>query len=241
MITNILASLIASFLFFLFGFSTQKLLVRSRLSALHRFWGSKPPDAFTVVVTTRPGPHPRSTPRVSLNEMLAYARLTELANSLGTRVIPIDSQFRPEDLAGRSVIVLGGPGSNALCEAIWRRIAPRLPFQFGLNDYSLSISDRKYIPEENRSGQLVKDFALLIRSRNPFSPDCEVLMCCGCHGYGTYGAVVAITDREKAELLGRRLHRTREFSALLEITLENGIVSGTTVRELFPLAPQSTI
>jgi hypothetical protein len=102
-----------------------------------------------------------------------------------------------------------------------------------LQKLSLEISDRTYVPEEDQAGHLVKDFALLVRVRNPFSPGHAALLVCGCHGYGTFGAAIAVTERAVAHRLVKRVPRGSDFCALLEIEFHQSAVSEVNVRELF--------
>jgi hypothetical protein len=237
MTQGILASLIASVVFFIAGVGWSRARREWRLRIYRAVWEPlMHRQHVTVVVSTRPGPHPRSTPRVSLNEMSAFVEISETLKSLGCAVEAVDSNRRLEDLSRRDLVLLGGPAANDVTAEVWRRIESRLPFTFDLATQSLSVSGRSYVPQQHNDGRLTKDYALLIRVSDPLAAGYRVLLCCGCHGYGTWGAATAATDSVFLSGISKRISKEKEFCALLEMDIQQGSVSPPHLRELFILA-----
>lgn len=237
MTQGIVASLIASVVFFLAGLGMTRARHAWRMRAFRAIWNPLlHRRRVTVVVSTRPGPHPRSTPRVSLNEMIGFVKLSETLKNLGCAATAVDSNGRLGDISNQDLVLLGGPAANAITAEVWRHIESKLPFSFNLDQSSLSVSGRTYLPLEDAEGRLVKDFALLIRVSDALAAGRRVLLCCGCHGHGTLGAVSASTDRTFAGELSKRISREQDFCALLEMDIRQGAVSPPRLRELFILA-----
>ena len=208
-----------------------------KLKALRAMWGPLiVHNRLTVVVSTHPGPHSRSTARVSLNEMTAFVALSEAVKGLGCAVAVVDGKCRLGDVIDDDLVLMGGPAANDITAEVWQRIESRLPFSFDLDRMTLSVSGRTYVPKEDQTGQLVRDYALLIRVSDSLASNRRVLLCSGCHGYGTLGAVVASIDRAFIGRLSKNLSNGQDFCALLEVEIQQRAISPPQLREIFILA-----
>jgi len=234
MTQGILDSLIASIICFALGYGFARARQQWELRVFRTIWGQlETRRRVSVVVSTRPGPHPRSTPRVSLNEMQAFVTISETLRDLGSGVIAVDGDCRLKDISGESLVLLGGPAANKVTADVWQRIQTRLPLTFDVNKFSLSVSDRVYAPQEDVTGRLSKDYALLARVSDAVGAGQQVFLCCGCHGFGTLGAAMALADKKILAHIGKKIPRKQDFCAILEMDIPQGRVSPPRLRELF--------
>ena len=238
MTEEVVAGLLASAISFVLGLGWSRMREKWRLRVFASIW--RPFLArkkVAVVLTTRAGPYARSTARVSLSELKAFVSISETLDKLKLVAIPIGSDCRLDEISGEQLILLGGPAANSVTAEIWRLIEGRLPFAFDSKTSSLACSGRVYSPEVDSEGHLVKDYAVIMRASAPFASRRPMLLCCGCHGFGTLGAAIAITDRVSARRLSRSVAATQDFCAVLEIAIRHGAIGPPVVRELFVLPP----
>lgn len=233
---SVILNVASSIVFFLLGVSIDRAGTWVRLRHLRNVWKPFLSKKTTyIVLSTRPGPHPRSTPRVSLNEVRAYAAIREVLSSLKVLPNPIDSDARMQDLSDANLVVLGGPAANAVAGELWRRLSPKLPFTFDMNRLSLKVADREYVPKESTSGALERDYALLVRVASPLDSRRAALMCLGCHGYGTLGAARVLTDVSLAKQMLRMTGNKGFSAALLGFDLDKGNITNTEWLECYEL------
>ena len=210
-----------------FGYSIKRLREWYELRDVRRVWspflGSKEP--IGVVLSTRPGPHLRSTPRLSLNEMLAFSELNILFHSVGKKVVPRPSDTDLSTLAKENIVVLGGPNANDVAKDLWKLLEPRLPVAFDGPAVQFTVANRAYKPEYDAAGLVTRDFGVVLRTSNPLfgAEGKRLLMAFGCHGYATYAVLSSALQKSFA----RRVHETvgsKDFVAVLDVRLKGKAV-----------------
>lgn len=124
------------------------------------------------------------------------------------------------------LICLGGVKNNQVTGDVLEHLRPGCPISMdgstitwhddtGEEDYEGTIKD----------GEVVRDFGLIVRAKNPFRPSRTVVILAGSHTYGTIAAA-----RFFCEELGSPLKpRPRSFAALVEAPVRNGYPSSPTL------------
>jgi hypothetical protein len=240
---DLLLNLLASLIFFALGYLFDRFLEWRSLQVVRNLWRPFLKQTPLVVsFTTRPGPKARSTRRVSFTEMEAFVRISQTMAKLGLESQAKDSQMTPSEFKGSNLVLLGSPLSNQATDSIWQALAIHLPYQFidppeNPGEYYLQSPGQAYIPEYNQDSILSKDYAVLIRTANPFDYDKAVIIAAGTHGYGTFGAILLLTQKIYSRTFAR-LTKGRDFIALLEIQLASQQVINIRVLECQILIPE---
>jgi hypothetical protein len=222
MVSDFLINIAASAAFFILGVSSTFLYKLYKLRHLKDLWRVFLKDkSINVILSTRPGPHARSTPRVSLNEMQGFVILSQLLGRLNVAVKPVDSMVRLSELADSDLIVLGGPSANNIAAEIWHRISDRIPFALDIPLQAIRVGSRCYEPIIDQGGHITKDFAIIIRGPQPLNPQKQMFLFLGCHGYGTLGAVRIVTDTILGKELAKNCKNSKAFAAIAQFDLQN--------------------
>lgn len=240
---DVALNVIASILFFAMGMAAERALTWFRMRSLRHLWAPfRGARNLVVAMTTRQGPLARSTPRISLRELEAFVAIARAISPMRLEPRVVDSEVRLRDVADKNIVILGGPSANRLAAEVLRATA-KTPFAFDAERQAISVSDRTYTPVENEAGALQRDYALLLRLRSPFRSDRLMLMCLGCHGFGTLGAARVLTDSGLAKQLLGATKGAECFAALLSFDLSDGNIVRTHFEETYVLPseqPQPT-
>ena len=139
--------------------------------------------------------------------------------------IIIDTQVREADLKN-NLILIGGPGVNAITD----RINNRLPIRFqparGQKGYFLSIyssaSDKTYKEEEG----------MVVKTKTPFNKKKYLLVICGRRRAGTKAAVLAFLKKFD-KICSPNRHDKSLYAHVVEglDTNSNGIIDSVEIRE----------
>lgn len=239
MAIDFMINLIASVVFFILGYSINSLRKYLKLRPYRKLWEPflKEPDSL-VVVSTRPGPHVRSTLRVSFTEMEGYVEVNKLLSALGSNIKVTTDEISPDEMRSNNLIILGSPVANRVSEMVWHEISEKLPFVFNLPDQSISIGDRDYVPKEDSEGVLETDYGLIIKGSNPFDHHRSMLIALGCHGMSTYGTMRLMTESESVKDLVKLTQGT-DFAVLVQFQLKNKRIVSSKILESYILAHPS--
>ena len=137
-----------------------------------------------------------------------------------------------------SLVLLGGPFSNALIRDLWESLELSWRFEYASPDEFAIIDERtgeQHLPQRDDDGNVTRDHGLLVKTRNPAGSDQRFTLFafCGCFGYGTHAALrYATYDRFlKASLVGGG----HDVEALITTTVSSGApqrVSAIDVRRI---------
>jgi len=235
MAADFIINVAASLAFVLLGYSLSRIQHWFLHFSFRSIWKPFLKDKHALVVlSTRPGPYPRSTPRVSLVEMQAYIEISKLSGRLGINMVPVSSETSMDEIRSNNIILLGSSLANAVTAKMWRTVSDKLPFVFHVDKQYLSIGDREFIPVEDEDGQLVTDYGLIIRQVHPFNSEKALVLAMGCHGFSTYGSMRMMTEIENARRL-LKATANKDFIALIEVRLQDKRLISSRIVECYIL------
>jgi len=141
-------------------------------------------------------------------------------------------------------IVLGGPRRNQVSAQVLNMLRDRLPFEMPTASKSryASIVNRetgeRWTPDHAEAEKVSHDFSdygLLVRAQWDGSGT-PLVLCAGCHAFGTYGAVRALTERSPLEVLQRLLReKDSNFGAVIQVRVRNFSPEPPMVVDLAPI------
>lgn len=239
MAIDFMINLLASVVFFVLGYSINSLRKYLKLRPYRKLWEPFLKESKSlVVVSTRPGPHARSTLRVSFTEMEGYVEVSKLLSELGSNARVVTDEISPDEVRSNNLIILGSPAANRVSDMIWQEISGKLPFVFHLPEQSISIGDRSYIPKEDSEGVLETDYGLIVKSRNPFNQLKSMVIALGCHGLSTYGTMSLMTELESVKGIVKST-QDADFVALVQFQLKGNRIISSKILESYVLAHPS--
>ncbi len=227
-------NIIASIALLILGYSFERLRLFYKTRSIRHLW--KPflqSKKLSVVLSTRPGPYARSTPRLSLQEMLSFVNISNRLSSIGMEILPKDSQVRIDDIKNENLVVLGGPLANEVAKEVWARVSPNIPFSLDTEKQSFRMSDQEYIPVLGTDGKLIKDYGIIIRQPQPFNPHMALFYCLGCHGFSTHGTTLYLTEFNYAKKLADAVGDKSNFVALIEFDVQNNNIAASKILHCF--------
>lgn len=230
-------NILAGVALLIIGYSFDRVKLFYKTRSIRHIW--KPfisNKKLSVILSTRPGPHTRSTPRVSLMEMLSYVNITNRLSIIGIEVSPKDSQTRITDVKNDDLVVLGGPFANDFSKEVWTRISNNIPFSIDTEKQTFRMTDHEYAPIIGVDGKLIKDYGLIIRQPQPFNTDRTLIYCLGCHGFATHGTTLYLTEFNSAKKLSDAVGNKNSFVALLEFDIQNNVIANSKILHCFIIA-----
>jgi hypothetical protein len=162
---------------------------------------------------------------VGIGDALALKELQSYFDSAGLGEVRVlyDRQVQGDSLRS-DLVSIGGPDANE----ITRRILDRTPatLRCGNPDmHEVAIHDlrehRVYAPRQiSRDGEpkILSDYAFILKTRNPFNPDREVLVVAGSFGYGSWAGIRLLIDPLFLKL--PLVSSGRSFECLVETDVE---------------------
>ncbi len=145
-------------------------------------------------------------------------------NSVPENAIKLDTEIKKEDLKN-NLIIIGGPGVNQISAEINSKLPIRfVESQKGQYSAIYSSITKKTYPEE--------ECGIVVRARNPFAPDKQVLVIAGRRAAGTKAAIHAFANNMKELSAGNRKN-PRIFAKVFE-GLDNdsdGVIESVEERE----------
>ena len=233
LIGQILIDLIAGLILILFGYLVG--VIRGRLSlqpyrsVLH---GLINDDQVIVVLSTRPGPLPQNTPRVSFLEIRGFAEISKILGKFSVDSVPISSNTSIDRIRDSNVVILGSPVANQVSKQVWNDISHEFPYKYHVEGQYITFGDREYRPIADDSGKWIKDYCLLVLRENPYNAEKNMLISAGCHGFSTYAGIATLTKKQSIKRL-RKAAKNEYFIALIEIDLKDEIITSTNIINCF--------
>lgn len=234
LIVDFLINIAASIAFFVLGFLASRG---------YRWWSDRPfreiwkhilvSKKALVVFTTRTGPKPSSTPRISFFETKAFSEVDKLLSRLGYETVPVSGFVSREKVQENNVIMLGSPVANQAVVDVWDEISPELPYEFHVEGQFITRSSFDFHPGYEND-LLVRDYCLIIRRKNPYNCDHGLIISAGCHGFGTYGGIKALTERTTVKQF-KKMVGSSDFIALIEVRIKEELITSLKILECFPL------
>jgi len=202
LLLEIAVGLVTALIGFTIGWLWKELRKRVRYRRARRFWKPFIEERLQVVV----GRHEeflRFEPSGFLGMGCAIG-LSELAayfEAIGFSRFEVSYADRLDgDSLKSNLILIGGPDANAITKEAAAKV--RTTIKFGnpkIHEIALfdSLSDRTYVPERGKTAsEVIRDYGVIIKSRNPFAPNTMILILAGSFGFGTWAAVRHTTSEE---------------------------------------------
>lgn len=222
----------------LLGLFVHRILSWWKLRKIFPVW--KPftsgEDPLAIILSTRPGPHARSTPRISFNEMLSFSELSQLCSRVHRQIQPLPSDVDVELLKSRDLVILGGPLINPIAEIVWRLVQHDIPICFNSDTSGFVSQGKDYVAEYAADGTVMRDYGVVVRCKSPLlqGDGRHVMLCFGIHGYGSRGALCSVMQGHIARSIGTLAHGG-DFVALIEVAVKGHAVLRTDLIHCYPL------
>ncbi len=196
---NLGTELLAGVIGFVIGWASKSLrtLIRNRRAG--RFWGSLLADNPQIVLGRAEGVS-EPTGATSIGDAMGFAELRTHLKSLNLPDVDFkfDEYLQDEDLKP-NLILIGGPGINKVTQQVLSMIAPELVFSS--RTHLATVRDIKRDKEYRQvvdpdSKKVITDFAIILKTQNPFNPYNQVLLVAGISGFGTWAAVEYLVSKE---------------------------------------------
>lgn len=179
------------------GWATLRVFKRIRTFRAHRFW--RPflnPDTRLVMGGGFPSDEFEPSGLVGYGDAVALGELQQYLSSLVGRrhefKVVYDKQFAESDLH-YPVILIGGPDANKVTRDALPMIRSGLGFDYP-HSGGVSILDTAtdptvvYEPHKPSDRGPARDYGIVLRSKNPFTPAQPLLLLAGASGYGTWAS-----------------------------------------------------
>lgn len=163
------------------------------------FPNKSPSTGYVIFLSTREGPLPQSTPRVSLNEVASYANLQEVLRLRGAICDLFRSATPTIEVPRRNIISLGGPAANPMTKRLLSA-AKQIPYHIDEAKFTIVTGKQRY-KAAVKNGEYISDYAIIAKIANPLDQEHFSIVLAGCHGRGTEGAVELITNSKPAKML----------------------------------------
>ena len=209
LLQEIVINIIGSLAFLVIGLLVTWAVQRFRTRKVREIWSPFiNNDAWVIMGSSRPGKQNgkwRHSYRVSLSDIDTIIEIEKLFWKVKKGIIISPSAQLPRELLSTNLIVLGGPISNELTQRVFSMVDLQCQFDIERQLIKVSQSGDEYMPvisEDNR--QVLIDYGIIIKLSNPFNTENKMMILAGCHGFGTYSAILAATSPRLAnEILNK--------------------------------------
>jgi len=141
-------------------------------------------------------------------DFLGLMDLQNTFNKLGYKFKIARSDKISEDELRHNLISVGGPISNEVTKFLLEQgeliytgtYSTEPPKRF---IYSKEDPKLKFEPSRNDKGLITRDYGLITRMRNPYNRSKDVIVACGCYGWGTQAAIRILKDVGSLSYLNR--------------------------------------
>ncbi len=212
-VTEILSGIVGAGLVSLSVLIFRQLMAWYRFRPFHQVWRPFATGPSIIVITGKQEGH---TIKVSVNETRSAENIQKLLggrNSLSLAVSSHDSV----SLEGKNVIALGSAPANEVTRTLLQSLQGQLNYAYTA-DKDLIVNGELF-RSEYRNNILIRDYALVCKATNPFSPNHKFLVFSGNHGIGTQGGVLAVTSAVEISEIANAIGKT-DFYAIIETTCD---------------------
>jgi hypothetical protein len=153
-------------------------------------------------------------------DILALSEIRNLLSSFpNTSLYACSCKRYPPYLDQNNIILFGGPISNSLVKKIMvEKNKTSLQFQ----DHTIiNTKNNKRFKPEIRENKVIKDFGIIIKMKNPFNSNLNLIIVAGCFDYGTFLSGKALTNPESSKKI-LKIAGTNYF----EIVVSGDIIEG---------------
>lgn len=220
-------NLIAALIGFWIGWIWQTLRKALRSRRSQRFWKPFVTGELQVVIGRfLEFTQFEQSGFLGVGDAIGLTELRTYFGGLGLRDFTVSYADRVDgDSLKTNLILIGGPDANAVSKEVVTKINSTLrfgnPAHYEIAIYD-SATDRIYAPlTKSDSHEIIKDYGVILKTTNPFSPSKQVLVIAGSFGYGAWAGIRYAISKQFIE---------NEFviqGKPLECLIEADIVRGT--------------
>lgn len=215
-VASIVGGLILGYLFAL----KKYINVLRYFGTTRKMWKPFFQNNTAVIITGRKGQFPRSTIKNSFSELLGVINLRDFFAKFNKSFAVYNSMMDTSNIfKSQNVILLGSQNANPVTKIISERIA--IPFSYNEKG-NLVSKNTEYGTVLNTNGQIVEDFALIIKCSNPYNDEKKIMVLAGNHGCATEAAVHFVVSKAGIANIGKRLNSS-DFLAIIKIEVDNNI------------------
>jgi len=135
-----------------------------------------------------------------------------------------------------NVILIGGPISNEITRKIMQFF--KVPFYF--ENHVLNCCNRKYEPKLDENGDILEDYAFILKTKNPYNNKKNFIVIAGCYVYGCISGVIAVTDRGILRNIYRKAKR-KSVGVIIKSHVINNIPQKPFLLEVFEIEDEITV
>jgi hypothetical protein len=218
-VQDIGVNLLATGAAFCFGLISRTVMHNLRSRRARRFWGRNAKGDTNVFL----GAFARyrdfePTGMIGVGDARASEELTALLRVLGMRFTMSYSDRVLEGQTQSNLILLGGADANELTAYLMARLHTGFAFVPSPMTLIDTREGQQFTAEwDDQRDDVMRDYGLLLRTRNPFNPERTVVVIAGLYGFATWAGVRLVGDRR---FLRRSLG---EFACVYKTDLIQGI------------------
>ncbi len=156
-----------------------------------------------------------------LYDSLALSEIRELLSSFPNTLLHAYSCKRyPPYLNQNNIILFGGPMSNNLLKDIM--IEKKKTFLQFQDHTIINTKNNKRFEPKIKDNRVIKDFGIIIKIKNPYNSDLNLIIVAGCFDYGTFLSAKMLTNPEGVKKISKIVG-----ADYFEIVVSGDIIEGT--------------
>ena len=204
-----------------------------------RLWGwAKQDDSeLWIILSTCPNDDPSEyTDTIYPQEARAATELESyLKGALGAEV-RLRLSVRANEAINSNLVLLGGPIHNH----ITRRVLPALNAPFQFDDHTLvnTQDGQRWSPSINDAGgreRIAEDYALIVKTRNPFDRRKTVLVVAGCRTHGVLAGARALIRERVTDTLAITTGLGDHYAMVIHAPVHEDVLGAPEIVASWPL------
>ncbi|HEX8627920.1 MAG TPA: hypothetical protein VF755_07100 [Catenuloplanes sp.] len=213
-------NLAATAIAFGIGFSVRSLFRLVRTRQARRFWAPVVKDGGLFVLGHFSS-ELEPAGLVGVGDARAFQELAAHFTDLKVRYQVTFANKLADQQLRNNLIILGGGDSNEVSQRLMADIASG--FEFGHDPADGVIvrdtgSGERFVPQRRESGEVTRDYGILIRVASPFNPSRTAVVIAGAYGFGSWSGVRLVQDPDFL----RYCRDFREFACVFQADVLQG-------------------
>jgi hypothetical protein len=224
--SDLAINLLATFIGVVIAWIWDRVRKGFRLWPLKKIWGAYAEDRPRVIVGRYlENKQFEPTGFLGVGDAIAISELRNLFTRLNGQDLEIlYSDQVSGDVLKENLILVGGPEFNLITREVMDRL--KTSIRFGnprLNEIAFhdTCDNRVLAPKVNSiSGEVIKDYGLVVRAKNPFAPEKWVTVIAGSFGFGSWAGARYAASGEMAKR--KEIAGKKEYELLVECEVVGG-------------------
>jgi hypothetical protein len=189
----LIINLISAVVFFILGIISKNVLdIFRKKKPVDNFWNKCLRSSTNIVISSLPANYHEFSLYTGYSDLKASARIASLLPSFHKdpeRIKMLEARYASDRLR-ENVILIGGPIGNELTKRVMKDF--EIPFSFVDHTLLDKYHNKKYEAKLGEDGDVLEDYALILRIKNPYNSQKNLFLVAGCYGYGTYSGAEAV-------------------------------------------------